>query len=122
VEVQELMSEVQNSELVVESVSSLVEEVSKSFSALFDVFHVSILETSRKDYMLIQLVLQIFYLFFQYFISCNQSFSFFMQDFRTLIYQSSQQQNLTVSNYEKLTCHLRERVSELENEKVLLFV
>jgi hypothetical protein len=51
VEVQELMSEVQNSELVVESVSSLVEEVSKSFSALFDVFHVSILETSREDYM-----------------------------------------------------------------------
>jgi centromeric protein E len=81
VEVQELMSEFQNSELVVESVSSLVEEVSKSFSALFDVFH----------------------------------------DFRTLIYQSSQQQNLTVSNYEKLTCHLRERVSELENEKLLLY-
>uniref|UniRef100_A0A7N2M351 Kinesin-like protein n=1 Tax=Quercus lobata TaxID=97700 RepID=A0A7N2M351_QUELO len=43
VEVQELMSEVQNSKKVVESVSSLVDEVSKSFSSLFDVFHVSTL-------------------------------------------------------------------------------
>ncbi|XP_075637404.1 kinesin-like protein KIN-7O isoform X3 [Castanea sativa] len=82
VEVQELMSEVQNSKKEVESVSSLVDEVSKSFSSLFDVFH---------------------------------------QDFRTLITQSSQQQNLIVSNYEKLTCRMRERVTELENEKILLY-
>ncbi|KAM4079934.1 hypothetical protein ACJW30_09G152800 [Castanea mollissima] len=42
-------------------------------------------------------------------------------DFRTLITQSSQQQNLIVSNHEKLTCHMRERVTKLENEKILLY-
>uniref|UniRef100_A0A7N2M2K8 Uncharacterized protein n=1 Tax=Quercus lobata TaxID=97700 RepID=A0A7N2M2K8_QUELO len=46
---------------------------------------------------------------------------FTVEDFRTLITQSSQQQNLIVSNYEKLTCRMRERVTELENEKILLY-
>jgi hypothetical protein len=50
VEVQELMSEVQNSKEVVQSASSLLDEVSKSFSDLIDVFLVSTSETYCEDY------------------------------------------------------------------------
>lgn len=49
-EVQELMSEVQNSKEVVESALSLLDEVSKSFSDLIDVFPVSNSETYLEDY------------------------------------------------------------------------
>ncbi|XP_062166470.1 kinesin-like protein KIN-7O isoform X1 [Alnus glutinosa] len=77
VEVQELMSEVQNSKEVVQSASSLLDEVSKSFSDVIDVF----------------------------------------LDFKTLIYQNSLQENLIISNHEKLTCHLSQKVSNFENEK-----
>jgi hypothetical protein len=50
VEVQELMLEVENSKEVVEGASSLMNEVSKSFSDLIDVFLVSTLEIYCEDY------------------------------------------------------------------------
>ncbi|XP_041024589.1 kinesin-like protein KIN-7O isoform X2 [Juglans microcarpa x Juglans regia] len=80
-EIQELLLEVQNLKEVDKSVLSLVDEDSKSFSALFDAF----------------------------------------LDFRNQINQSSVQQNAIISNQEKLTCHMRKRVSELEDEKLLLY-
>ncbi|XP_042943468.1 kinesin-like protein KIN-7O isoform X5 [Carya illinoinensis] len=80
-EIQELLLEVQNLKEVDKSVLSLVEEDSKSFSALFDAF----------------------------------------LDFRNQINQSSVQQNAIISSHEKLTCHMRTRVSELEDEKLLLY-
>lgn len=49
-EVQELMSEVQNSKEVVESASSLMDEVSKSFSDIIDVFLVSTPEIYCENY------------------------------------------------------------------------
>jgi hypothetical protein len=45
-----------------------------------------------------------------------------MQDFKTLIYQNSLQENLIISNHEKLTCHLSQKVSDFEKEKVQSFV
>lgn len=48
-EVEELMSEVRNSKEVVESASSLMDEVSKSFSGLIDVFLVSTPEIYCED-------------------------------------------------------------------------
>ncbi|XP_035544828.1 kinesin-like protein KIN-7O isoform X3 [Juglans regia] len=80
-ELQELLLEVRNLKEVDKSVLSLVDEDSKSFSALFDAF----------------------------------------LDFRNQINQSSVQQNAIISNQEKLTCHMRKRVSELEDEKLLLY-
>lgn len=50
VEVQELMSEVENSKEVVEIASSLTDEVSRSFSDLIDVFLVSTLEIYCENY------------------------------------------------------------------------
>lgn len=43
-EVQEIITEVQNSKVVIESISSLVEEVSKAYSAQIETFLVSILK------------------------------------------------------------------------------
>ncbi|KAB1222202.1 hypothetical protein CJ030_MR2G023440 [Morella rubra] len=42
-------------------------------------------------------------------------------DFKNLISQSSLQQNSIISNYEKLTSGMREKVSKLEDEKLLFY-
>ncbi|KAI4348608.1 hypothetical protein L6164_009315 [Bauhinia variegata] len=79
-EVEQIMSEVQKSKEAVQSVILLVDEASKSFSALCDVF----------------------------------------LDFKTSMTQDSVTQNLILSNYQKLNSCLGQKVSELENEKILL--
>ncbi|KAL6272660.1 hypothetical protein ACE6H2_023352 [Prunus campanulata] len=80
-EVREIMLEVQSSEIAIESVSSLLDEGSKSFSVLFDTF----------------------------------------LDFKTSMCQFSLQQKNIICNHEKLNSYLMEKVSELENEKCLLY-
>lgn len=80
-EVQEILSEVQSSEVALECVSSLMDEVSKSFSVVFDMF----------------------------------------LDFKTLMCQCSLQQKVYMSNHEKLNSYMKQKVSELENEKCLLY-
>ncbi|KAL6289173.1 hypothetical protein ACE6H2_006683 [Prunus campanulata] len=79
--VREIMLEVQSSEIAIESVSSLLDEGSKSFSVLFDTF----------------------------------------LDFKTSMCQFSLQQKNIISNHEKLNSYLMEKVSELVNEKCLLY-
>ncbi|KAJ7976625.1 Kinesin-like protein [Quillaja saponaria] len=79
-EIQELMLELQNSKSVVQNVFSLVEEVSSSFSALFDVF----------------------------------------LDIKSLISQNTLQQQQIISNYDKLNSCMRQKVAEVENEKIVL--
>lgn len=59
-EVQEIMSEVQNSKEAVQSVVLLVDEASKSFSALFDVFLVSVIMTKKNIYNMNEVAEQLF--------------------------------------------------------------
>ncbi|XP_054779938.1 kinesin-like protein KIN-7O isoform X2 [Prosopis cineraria] len=79
-EVQEITLEVQNSKEAVQSVVLLMDEVSKSFSALCDVF----------------------------------------LDLKTSLSHCSAEQKLILSNYQKLDSCLRQKISELENEKIVL--
>ncbi|CAL0321569.1 unnamed protein product [Lupinus luteus] len=79
-EVQEIMSEVQNSKEDVESVILIVDDAVKSFSALCEMF----------------------------------------SDFKASISQNSEEQNLILSNHQKLNSCLLQKISELQNEKVLL--
>ncbi|XP_057427737.1 kinesin-like protein KIN-7O isoform X2 [Lotus japonicus] len=78
--VQEIMSEVQNSKEAVQSVMLIVDDATRSLSALRDMF----------------------------------------LDFKTSVAQDSAEQNLIWSNYQKLISCLREKVSTIENEKILL--
>ncbi|KAK4281942.1 hypothetical protein QN277_013382 [Acacia crassicarpa] len=78
--VQEIASGVQDSKETVQSVVLLMDEVSKSFSALCDVF----------------------------------------LDSKASISQCSAEQKFILSNYQKLNSCLKHKVSELENEKILL--
>ncbi|KAK2456779.1 kinesin protein KIN-7O [Trifolium repens] len=80
VEIEDIMSEVQNSKEAVQSVILMVDDATKSFSTLFHMF----------------------------------------LDFKASISQDSVEQKSIVSNYQKLTSCLRQTISELENEKILL--
>ncbi|XP_019429712.1 PREDICTED: kinesin-like protein KIN-7O isoform X2 [Lupinus angustifolius] len=79
-EVQEIMSEVQNSKEDVQSVILIVDDAVKSFSALCEMF-------------------------------C---------DFKASISQDAAEQNLILSNHQKLNSCLLQKISELQNEKILL--
>ncbi|KAK7267150.1 hypothetical protein RIF29_19814 [Crotalaria pallida] len=79
-EVQEIMSEVQNSKEAVQSVISIVDDTTKSFFALFDMF----------------------------------------RDFKASISQDSADQKIILSNHQKLNSYLRQKITELQNEKILL--
>ncbi|XP_015582327.2 kinesin-like protein KIN-7O isoform X1 [Ricinus communis] len=80
-EIQAIESEVENSRNVLESVSSLLDEVFENFSAILDVFN----------------------------------------DFKAHMCQSSQQQKLITSNHEQLYCCMRQKIAEVESEKLLLY-
>jgi len=45
-----------------------------------------------------------------------------MQDFKALICQSSHEQGLIISSHEKLYHCMKQKVDEVENEKVWLFL
>ncbi|KAF2284436.1 hypothetical protein GH714_021858 [Hevea brasiliensis] len=80
-EIQDIVSEVQNSRKVVESVSSLLDEAFQSLSTIFNVFN----------------------------------------DFKALMFESSQKQKLIIRNHETLHCHMCQKVAEVESEKLLLY-
>ncbi|GLT88112.1 hypothetical protein SLE2022_061510 [Rubroshorea leprosula] len=79
-EVQDIISEAQNSKNGVESVSSLLDEVFLCFQALTNAF----------------------------------------PDFKLMMSETSMKQKSIISNHEKLYCYMKQRVAELENEKLLL--
>ena len=56
VEVQDVISEVQGSKLVINSIFSLLDDVSKTFPSLFEKFLVSIVETSFSGFSSIYLL------------------------------------------------------------------
>ncbi|CAJ2628859.1 unnamed protein product [Trifolium pratense] len=80
VEIEDIMSEVQNSKEAAQSVILMVDDATKSFSTLYHMFF----------------------------------------DFKASIAQDSVEQKSIVSNYQKLSSCLRQTISELENEKILL--
>ncbi|KAK2403310.1 P-loop containing nucleoside triphosphate hydrolase superfamily protein [Trifolium repens] len=80
VEIEDIMSEVQNSKEAVHSVILMVDDATKSFSTLFHMF----------------------------------------LDFKASISEDSVEQKSIFSNYQKLNSCLRQTISELENEKILL--
>ncbi|XP_061965316.1 LOW QUALITY PROTEIN: kinesin-like protein KIN-7O [Populus nigra] len=79
-EIEDIMSEVKNSKEVVESCSSLLDEVFQSFSSISNA----------------------------------------ISDFKALICQSSHEQGLIISSHEKLYHCMKQKVDEVENEKLLL--
>ncbi|KEH43131.1 putative plus-end-directed kinesin ATPase [Medicago truncatula] len=78
--IEDIMSEVQNSKEAVQSAILMVDDATKSFSTLRNIF----------------------------------------LDFRTSISQDSVEQKLIFSNHQKLNSCLRQTISDLENEKILL--
>lgn len=80
-EIQDIVSEVQNSRKVVDTLSSLLDEVFQSLSTIFDVFN----------------------------------------DFKAFACESSQKQKLIIGNHETLYCHTRQKIADIENEKLLLY-
>lgn len=79
-EIEDIMSEVKNSKEVVESCSSLMDDVFQSFSSISNA----------------------------------------ISDFKALICQSSHEQGLIISSHEKLYHCMKQKVDEVENEKLLL--
>lgn len=78
--IEDIMSEVQNSKEAVQSAILMVDDATKSFSTLCNIF----------------------------------------LDFKTSISQDSVEQKLIFSNYQKLNSCLRQTISDIENEKILL--
>ncbi|XP_050228609.1 kinesin-like protein KIN-7O isoform X2 [Mercurialis annua] len=79
--IQDIASEVENSNKVVESVFSLLDEVFQNYSAMCNVFN----------------------------------------DFKVLMCQSSQQQKMITANHDKLYNGMRQKVAEVESEKLFLY-
>ncbi|KAK4835581.1 hypothetical protein QYF36_011554 [Acer negundo] len=101
-EVQDITSELRNAKEVMDSVSLLADEVFQSLSAVYNEFSVSAPETSQKP------VLEFCSLMFQY------------HEFKVLMHLISDQQNSVICNHEKLHYYTRQKISELESEKLLL--
>ncbi|XVE95776.1 hypothetical protein REPUB_Repub02eG0129000 [Reevesia pubescens] len=79
-EVEDLVSEAQESKVVVQNLSSLVDEAFQSFSAIM------------KEFL----------------------------DFKDIMYQSSVEKKIIVTNIKELHCCMRQRILKLENDKLLL--
>ncbi|XP_022147755.1 kinesin-like protein KIN-7O isoform X2 [Momordica charantia] len=80
VELQEVVTEIENSKQISSSVSSLVNDTSQCFSAVSDMLH----------------------------------------DLKTMIHQCSVQQKLVINDHEELNSQMLQKVSKIENEKLLL--
>lgn len=113
-ELQEVISEIENSKQISSSVSSLINDTSQYFSTLSDMFLVSILGAFLEYYYSLILVqLKDFPLGL---ISCDN-----IQDLKTMIYQCSAQQKLIINDHEELNSQMLQKVSKIENEKVCIF-
>lgn len=126
-EIQELMLEVDSSSNLVKVASSDMSEVLKYFSALGGIITVSSISWNNyyENWILHGL---------ENLMACIWAANIFccllwihnillqMQDFRTLALQTSVEIKSVTSNYEKLKLGFEHRVSDLEGEKVIVYL